>query len=63
VLWKLFAHLGADFVIALAVMTIGSGKTTKVGNGLKVPNEDMAWHFQRPELPILAVFTWRQRVQ
>jgi hypothetical protein len=43
-LWKFVAHLGTNFVIALAVMTIGSGKTTKVGNSLKVPNEDMVWH-------------------
>jgi hypothetical protein len=51
VLWKFIAHFGANFVIALAVMTIGGGKATKVGNCLKVPDEDMVWHFQRPELP------------
>ena len=43
-LWKLVAQRGADFVITFAVMTVGSSKTTKVGNGLKIPNEDMGGH-------------------
>ena len=41
---ELIAHLGADFVIALAVMTVGGGKATEVGDGLEVPNEDMGGH-------------------
>jgi hypothetical protein len=45
------AHLGADFVIALAVMTIRGDKATKVGNNFKLPNEDMGRHAEN--LPLV----------
>jgi len=41
VLRNLVSHLGADFIIALAIMTIDGGKSLYVGNSLKVPDDDM----------------------
>ena len=40
---KLIAHGGADFVIALAIETIGGGESAKVRHGFEVPYEDV-WH-------------------
>jgi hypothetical protein len=43
-LGKLVAHLGANFVIALTVMTVGSGEALDVGDGFDVPNDDGGTH-------------------
>src|SRR5215471_10826546 len=40
VLWELLAHGGANFIVALAVMTIGGGKSLEVGNRFDIPNDD-----------------------
>lgn len=42
VLGKLVAHRGADFVIALANMTTGSGEALDVRDRFDVPNNDAA---------------------
>ena len=34
----------ADFVITLAIKTIGSGKATKIGHGFELPDEDIGCH-------------------
>jgi hypothetical protein len=40
---KFVAHFGADFVVALAVKTVGGGKAAKIGYRLNVPYENV-WH-------------------
>jgi hypothetical protein len=40
VLGKYVAHRGANFVIALAVMTIGGREALDVGNCFDIPNDD-----------------------
>jgi hypothetical protein len=37
---KLVAHRGANFVIASAVMTIGSGEALETGNRFDIPDDD-----------------------
>lgn len=44
VFWKLIAHGGANFVIALAVITIGRGETLNVRDRFNIPNDDVRAH-------------------
>jgi hypothetical protein len=44
VLGELVAHRGADVVIALAIMTVGSGEASQVRNGFDVPDDDARAH-------------------
>jgi hypothetical protein len=39
VLGKLVAQFGANFVVALADVTVGSGETLQVGHRLNIPND------------------------
>ena len=41
VLWKLVAHFGANFVIALAVEIIGGSKPAKIRYCLDIPYKDV----------------------
>ena len=41
-LGKLVAHRGADFVIALAVVPVGSGEAVEMRNGFDIPNDHVA---------------------
>ena len=43
-LGKLVANGGADFVVALAVKSIGSSEPTKIGDRFEVPHEDVSHH-------------------
>jgi hypothetical protein len=43
VLRKLIAHIGADFVIALAIKTVCGSKAAKIGHRFDIPYEDV-WH-------------------
>ncbi len=37
---KLVAHRGANFVIAAAIMTVGSGEALEIGDCLDIPDDD-----------------------
>jgi len=42
VLGELVSHRGSNFVIAAAVMTIGSGEALEIGDRFDVPNDEPA---------------------
>jgi hypothetical protein len=48
VLREFISHCLVDFIIALAVVTIRRGKAPKVGNGLDIPNDDVARQVAAP---------------
>jgi hypothetical protein len=42
-LWKFISHRLANLVFGLAIMPIGSGKASEVGDGFNIPDDQMVW--------------------